>query len=59
MNEFLIVSFQVMEPGQKVSRLLDLLRTIRNEESGEGSESGKKKLGKILVFAETKRAGTS
>ncbi len=53
-----MVFFQVMEQGKKVSQLLDLLRIVRNEESQE-EESGseKKKLGKMLVFAETKRAG--
>ncbi len=54
-----MVSFQVMEQGKKVSQLLDLLRIIRNEESQEESGSEKKKLGKMLIFAETKRAGKS
>jgi hypothetical protein len=55
---FVCLISQVIEQSQKVSRLLDLLRTIRNENSSEETdENGKKKLGRILIFADTKKTG--
>ena len=52
--------FQVLEQGQKVSRLLSLLRTIRNKGSDEENaeeESGSKNPARTLIFADTKRTG--
>ena len=47
-----------MQQGQKVTRTLDLLRSIRNEASQE-EEEAEKNPGRILIFSDTKRNGTS